>query len=122
MMLDQIWMTEFRSLTPATDPNTIFPITVYMHAHLKVRVAIELAFAGTLPQARSIMRDAIEYAAHAHHMLKDPALQELWLNKLDDQAAWDKEFCFMMEEMLFKDYRHSIAVRYNCLLYTSRCV
>ena len=74
LMLDQIWMQEFRSLTPATDPNTIFPITVYMNAHLKVRIAIELAFAGTLPEARSIMRDAVEYAAHAHHMLKDPAL------------------------------------------------
>ena len=90
LMLDQIWMQEFRSLTLATDPNTIFPITVYMNAHLKVRIAIELAFAGTLPEARSIMRDAVEYAAHAHHMLKDPALQELWLNKLDDQKAWSR--------------------------------
>jgi hypothetical protein len=44
LMLDQIWMQEFRGLTPATDPNTIFPITVYMNAHLKVRIAIELAF------------------------------------------------------------------------------
>jgi hypothetical protein len=44
LMLDQIWVQEFRSLTPATDPNTIFPITVYMNAHLKVRVTIELAF------------------------------------------------------------------------------
>jgi len=92
LMLDQIWMQEFRSLTPATDPNTIFPITVYMNAHLKIRIAIELAFAGTLPEARSIMRDAVEYAAHAHHMLKDPAHQELWLNKLDDKKAWDEEF------------------------------
>ncbi len=42
MMLDAIWMQEFRDLTPAIDPNTIFPITIYMNAHLKIRVAIEL--------------------------------------------------------------------------------
>ena len=102
LMLDQIWMQEFRSLTPATDPNTIFPITVYMNAHLKVRVAIELAFGGTLPEARSIMRDAVEYAAHAHHMLKDPPLQELWLNKLDDQKAWEQEFWYNKPTQLFE--------------------
>ncbi len=101
LMLDQIWMQEFRGLTPATDPNTIFPITVYMNAHLKVRIAIELAFGGTLPEARSIMRDAVEYAAHAHHMLKDPALQELWLNKLDDQKAWEQEFWHNKPTQLF---------------------
>ena len=102
LMLDQIWMQEFRSLTPATDPNTIFPITVYMNAHLKVRVAIELAFGGTLPEARSIMRDAVEYAAHAHYMLKDTALQELWLNKLDDQKAWEQEFWYNKPTQLFE--------------------
>jgi hypothetical protein len=92
MMLDAIWMQEFRDLTPATNPNTIFPITIYMNAHLKIRVAIELALEGSMAEARSIMRDAVEYAAHAHHMLKDPAKQEIWLNKLDDQAAWKAEF------------------------------
>lgn len=76
----------------STDPNTIFPITVYMNAHLKIRVAMELAFEGSMAEARSIMRDAVEYAAHAHHMLKDPKLQEIWLNKLDDPAAWQAEF------------------------------
>jgi hypothetical protein len=101
MMLDQIWMQEFRSLNPATDPNTIFPITVYMNAHLKIRVAIELAFSGSLPEARSIMRDAVEFAAHAHHMLKDPAFQEVWLNKLDDPDAWNQEFWFHKATQLF---------------------
>jgi hypothetical protein len=46
------------------------------------------------------MRDAVEFAAHAHHMLKDPALHEVWLNKLDDQAAWEKEFLNRREEIV----------------------
>src|SRR5271170_7288790 len=66
LTLDAIWLHEFRSLSPA-HPNTVFPITVYINAHLKIRIAIELAFAGTLPEARSIMRDAVEFAAHAYH-------------------------------------------------------
>lgn len=101
LKLDAIWMREFRALTPATDPNTIFPITVYMNAHLKIRVAIEMALAGSMPEARSIMRDAVEYAAHAHHMLKNPAKQEIWLNKLDDQKAWNAEFWNDKPMMLF---------------------
>jgi hypothetical protein len=102
LKLDAIWTREFRALTPATDPNTIFPITVYMNAHLKIRVAIELAFSGSLPEARSIMRDAVEFAAHAHHMLKDPAKQEVWLNELDDEKAWDKEFWDNKKRVLFE--------------------
>jgi hypothetical protein len=100
LTLDAIWLQEFSSLSPA-DPNTIFPITVYMNAHLKIRIAIELAFGGMLPEARSIMRDAVEFAAHAHHMLKGPALQTLWLNKLDDPKAWDQEFRFNKPTQLF---------------------
>jgi hypothetical protein len=91
MMLDQIWFREIDVLKPS-DPNKAFPIIVYINAHAKVRIAIELAFTGCLPEARSIMRDAVEFVAHAHHMLKDPALQLVWLNKLDDKEAWSKEF------------------------------
>jgi hypothetical protein len=101
LKLDAIWLREFHAVTPATDPNTIFPITVYMNAHLKVRVAIELAFSGSLPEARSIMRDAVEYAAHGHYMLKDPTLQKIWVNKLDDPTEWDKEFWHNKPTQLF---------------------
>jgi hypothetical protein len=103
LKLDAIWMRELCALTPATDPNTFFPITVYMNAHLKIRVAIELAFSGSLPEARSIMRDAVEFAAHAHPMLKDPAKQLVWLNELDDEKAWDKEFWDNKRKVLFDD-------------------
>jgi len=88
MMLDQIWFREIDVLKPS-DPNKAFPIIVYIKAHAKVRIAIELAFTGCLPEARSIMRDAVEFVAHAHHMLKDPALQVVWLNKLDDGRVSD---------------------------------
>ncbi len=91
MMLDQIWFREIDVLKPS-GPNQTFPILLYINAHAKVRIAIELAFTGCLPEARSVLRDAVEFVAHAHHMLKDPARQLVWLNKLDDKAAWEKEF------------------------------
>jgi hypothetical protein len=91
VMLDQIWFREIDFLKPS-GPNKAFPVIVYINAHAKIRIALELAFTGCLPEARSILRDAVEFVAHAHHMLKDPAKQVVWLNKLDDQKAWKEEF------------------------------
>jgi hypothetical protein len=40
-----------------------------------------------MAEARSIMRDAIEFVAHAHAMMGDQQLQKTWLSKGDDTAA-----------------------------------
>ncbi|MGH9455155.1 MAG: hypothetical protein ACRD2O_14425, partial [Terriglobia bacterium] len=58
-----------------------------LNAHAKIRVSIELGFSGCLAEARSILRDAIEFVAHAHAMLHDPELQKTWLNKNDGESA-----------------------------------
>ena len=55
-----------------------------------MRVAIELAFSGCVAEGRSILRDAIEFVAHAHAMLNDNNLQETWLRKNDGQTALDE--------------------------------
>ena len=86
-MLDQIWMREFADLNAATDPGRMFPLLLYFNAHAKMRVALELAFSGCLAEARSILRDAIEFVAHAHAMCADAALQKVWLEKNDGKAA-----------------------------------
>jgi hypothetical protein len=75
MLLDRIWLREFHDAKVASDPNRMFPLTLYFNAHAKIRVCMELALSGCLAEARSILRDAIEFVAHAHHMLTDPALQ-----------------------------------------------
>jgi len=100
MMLDQIWHREIELLKPSS-PNRAFPIVVYINAHAKLRIAIELGFTGCLPEARSILRDAVEFVAHAHHMLKDPELQLIWLNRNDDEEAFKKEFWYGKETGLF---------------------
>jgi hypothetical protein len=85
--LDAIWLRGIKDLYVATDPNTMFPLLLYIKAHAKIRIAMELAFTGCLAEARSIMRDAIEFVAHAHSMVGDPELQKKWLSKNDDPAA-----------------------------------
>ena len=86
-LLDQIWLRDFEIMKPAHDTTRMFPMLLYYNAHAKIRVSIELAFSGCMAEARSIMRDAIEFVAHAHTMMGDPELQKTWLSKEDDAAA-----------------------------------
>jgi hypothetical protein len=85
--LDSIWLRGFSDLKTARDPERMFPLLMYFNAHAKIRVAIELAFSGCMAEARSILRDAIEFVAHAHAMVNDPQLQTVWLSKNDGKAA-----------------------------------
>lgn len=102
VQLDKTWVYEIDLLKPSS-PNRAFPILLYINAHAKVRITIELAFTGCIPEARSILRDAVEFVAHAHHMLKDPRLQAIWLNKNDDEEAFRQEFWYSKEAGLFAD-------------------
>jgi len=104
LQLDGIWMREFDDLKPPRDPNRSFPLILFFNAHAKMRISIELAFSGCLQEARSILRDAIEYVAHAHRMLSDPALQLVWLGKLDgtvEAKAFQDAFLHCKKENLF---------------------
>lgn len=85
--LDAVWLRGFNDLYVARDPNTMFPLLLYINSHAKIRVALELAFTGCMSEARSILRDAVEFVVHAHAMVDDPQLQQTWLNKNDDAAA-----------------------------------
>ena len=75
-LLDAIWLREIDDLEVARDAGRVFPVILYTNAHAKMRVAIELAFSGCMAEGRSVLRDAVEFVAHAHHVLKDPALQK----------------------------------------------
>lgn len=90
MALDHIFMREFGDLKTARELDRMFPLLLYFNAHAKIRVAMELAFTGSLAEARSILRDAIEFAAHAHMMLTDVELQKKWLSKNDGKAALEE--------------------------------
>jgi hypothetical protein len=90
LRLDGIWMREFGDLHNERDANRMFPLLLYFNAHAKMRVAMELAFSGCMAEARSILRDAIEFVAHAHCMVNDPELQRTWLSKNDGRDALEE--------------------------------
>jgi hypothetical protein len=107
-LLDAIWLREFDDLKPINDPNRFFPIIMYVSAHAKIRLSMELAFSACLGEARSILRDAIESVAHAHAMLGDPKLQKVWLSKDDGKAeekAFAETFLKNKADRLFKGLR-----------------
>jgi hypothetical protein len=90
LRLDAIWMREFADLQGVRDATSMFPLVLYFNAHAKMRAAMELAFSGCMAEARSILRDAIEFVAHAHTMISDPELQKTWLSKNDGNAALEE--------------------------------
>lgn len=92
ILLDKIILREFADLTTRPDLKTLFPLFLYFEAHVKIRASMELALSVCMPEARSILRDGIEFVAHAHHMLKDPELQKTWLSKNDEAKAFTAAF------------------------------
>jgi hypothetical protein len=101
-LLDAIWLREFGDLKPPGNVNHWFPLILFFNAHAKIRISIELALSGCLAEARSILRDAVEFVAHAHRMLADPQLQSVWLSKNEDQRAFSEAFERHKREGLFK--------------------
>ncbi len=91
-LLDAIWLREFADLKPPGHVNQWFPLILFYNAHAKIRISIELAMSGCLSEARSILRDAIEFVAHSHTMLRDPKLQSVWLSKNEDPKAFSDAF------------------------------
>ncbi len=92
LLLDKIILREFEDLRKRPDLKKLFPLFMYFEAHVKIRASMELALSVCLPEARSILRDGIEFIAHAHHMLKDPELQKTWLNKNEEANAFKAAF------------------------------
>ena len=86
VLLDEIWLREFDDLNHLNEARA-FPLILYINAHAKIRISIELGFSGCMAEARSILRDAVESVAHAHTILSDVELQKTWLSKNDDKAA-----------------------------------
>jgi hypothetical protein len=77
MLANDIWYREFTDIETVTDINKMFPPTLFMNAHLKMLIVLELGFSGCLAEAHSILRDAIESVAHGHRLFFDPALQNV---------------------------------------------
>jgi hypothetical protein len=102
ILLDAIWLREFSDLKPPGNVNQWFPLILFFNSHAKIRISIELALSGCLAEARSILRDGIEFVAHAHAMLNDPQLQTVWLSKNEEEKAFKDAFERNKKRGIFK--------------------
>jgi hypothetical protein len=104
MHLDEIVLREFDTMQRLRDPYLMLPMILFMNAHQKTRVAFELGCSACLPEAISIMRDAIESAAHGNRLASDPKLLKPWLEKNDSKTAestFKQEFEHNKSKQLF---------------------
>src|SRR2546430_3969719 len=95
MQLDAILQREFEVMQRLRDTGLMLPMILFMNAHHKMRIAAELACSTCLSEAHSILRDAIESAAHGHRLASDPQLLKSWIQKNDSDEAkkiFSKEF------------------------------
>jgi hypothetical protein len=79
--LDQIWTREFQDMNVVTDTRTMLPGLLFMNAHAKFRIALELGFSCCLGEAWDALRGAIESVAHGHKISREPAMVKVWLDK-----------------------------------------
>jgi hypothetical protein len=104
MMLDKIFFREFEDMTRATNLYKAFALLLFMNAHAKMRIAMELGMSTCLMEAHSIVRDAIESCAHGYRV-QDPVLLKIWLMRDDGPAekkAYQREFWDNKKAGLFK--------------------
>ena len=104
MNLDKIVLREFETMQRIRDLGLVLPMVLLMNAHAKIRIAFELACSTAVPEGHSILRDAIESAAHGHRLASDPQLLKPWLEKNDSEAAkkvFSQEFEYEKASRLF---------------------
>jgi hypothetical protein len=104
MLLDKIWTCELEDTRGGLSQSKAVPLFLFVNAHAKVRIALELGFSSCLPETRSLLRDAVESVAHGHRLCVEPELVVVWLRKNEDQAslkAWNEEFWRQKEARLF---------------------
>jgi hypothetical protein len=81
MLLDKIWLREINDFDSLSGVEQMLPLLLFMNAHSKIRISLELGFSTCVTEAFSMMRDAIESAAFAHMILLNPSLATIWSKK-----------------------------------------
>ncbi len=83
MLLNEIWVRDFKDLYHQRDPNLALPLQLLMVAHSHFVAAIEPAFSGARKEACNMLRMGIDAVYHAALVLENPALAKVWVSKAD---------------------------------------
>jgi hypothetical protein len=104
-LLDESWTREINDLATLTSEEQILPALLFQHAHIKFRIARELAFSRLLVEGWSILRAGIESTAHAYRVHKEPRLALIWSGRERQRTkarrAYEEVFEDRKREYLF---------------------
>ncbi len=81
--LDEIWLREIKDLHGLRETRQRVPALLFIHAHLKFRLAVEMIFSCCVAEAWGIARVGIESVAYAYKIYRQPKLAVVWLAKDD---------------------------------------
>lgn len=104
MLVDDLIQRELNLCSTITNPAHIEPFMLATHVHAQLRVCIGLAFEGSLKEAGSVMRGAIESAAFANKLYNEPDKAKIWMDGCHGKAqkvAYEKAFKQRRKEKMF---------------------
>ncbi len=102
--LDRIFARELSDCEKQQHEEALIPIMLFVKAHKSIRVSIELAFSTHFTESFDAARAAVEAAAYAHKMNRDPSMAKVWLEKDEGEVeknAFDSRFTYNKATNLF---------------------
>jgi len=106
LKLDEIFVLEIEDCRNLRDMKQLLPQLLFIKSHQSIRVAAEVGFSTHLTQAFDLARAAIETAAFAHKIHREPGLDTVFMCKDDGRAeleAFKDAFLRRKKENLFPD-------------------
>ncbi len=105
-LLNDIWMRDMEDLNVLRDKDQLLPRMLFTAAHSKFITALELGFSCCIGDAYGLLRDGIEFTAHAYRIFSEPSITLIWAAKMKGKAqtgAYDKIFTHDKKKNLFPD-------------------
>lgn len=88
-LIDRVWLREIEDLNKVLDISHVVVVTLFIRGYARVRLTMELVFAGCTTEAADLLRGAIESVAQANRIYREPHLVEVWLKRDEDKSSLD---------------------------------
>lgn len=84
--LDEIFHRGLTNCANLRDIDNFIPLLLFIKSHRSIRIVAEIAFATHITEAADLTRSAIECAAIAHKIHREPDMAVVWSCKTDGKA------------------------------------
>lgn len=98
---DENWIQALHSLEHARKEEWIVPKQLTIFCFRELRLAAELLFSCCTNQGYNHLRTALEAFTQAQKIIREPALDKVWLGRDENRAEYDKYFKHKVKDNLF---------------------